>query len=441
MTYSPTPYQREIAAAVARDALARRGGIFTVEIPLGAGVSELASQLEMLLMSVDVNVGGDLLRVAPSQAAEVKDRLVARLRGGALNGLWRTAPQDVWLGRARVHYATHNEIANTRGNFSLIQVVDAHLLDADTLERARSLAEASNAAAVFYGRPWNGATPFEQLKVANRRSAAPGGGSLHIRVSLDRAEEQLPGYAARVAQVRARLGNEHPEFITAYELRPVTSERAFSCEQLHSLFGGCRPRKTVLGAPLVASVVITRLPASGSTLLRSASATAVATVAEYAPDGLRVVDHRWIEAADPPTLTRAIARFTSSSWRCERVIVRPAARDGAEQARRLLDSQLGSRRVVWIDGPPASRSAEVSGLLAAVMTGRLSLYAMDSSPEYRMLRHEVENALLRMGNGRGLSLATDADAEGFLEGLLLLASSGAELGAERAQLAPEALAS
>ncbi len=441
MDKTPTPYQREIAAAVAKDALAKRGGIFTVELPLGAGVSELASQLEMLLMSIDVNAGGALLRVAPSEAASVKDRLVAHLRGGVLDGLWRAAPNDVWLGRARVHYATHDELPRTRGAFSLIQVVDVHLLDAHGLEHAQRLAADSGATAVFYGRPWNGETPFEQLKVANKRSTAPEGGPLHFRVCLDRAMEELPGYADRVAQARARLGDEHPEFASAYALQPVTSERAFSPDRLHALFGGSRPRRAVAGGALVASVMITRLPAAGPALLGPASATAVATVAERTPDGLRVVDHRWFEAADGAALARAVARFTSRTWRCGRVVVRPAGGLRAEQVRRLLDDLLGAQRVIWLDGPPASRSAEVSGLLATVMTDRLSVYATDGSPERRMLRHETERASLRTGAGRGLDLAQDGAGEGFLEGLLLLARYGAEQGAERVRRAPEALAS
>ncbi len=394
-TPTPTLYQREIAAAVARDALARRGGVFTAELPLGAGVRELAAQLEMLLMSVDVNAGGALLRVSSSEASAVKDRLVDHFRSGALDGLWRSSPEDVWLGRARVHYASHKQLADIRGAFSLIQVVDAHLLDSDGMERAQRLAAASNATVVFYGRPWNGATPFEQLKVANKRSTAPGGGPLHFRVSLDRAEDELPGYSDRVAQARAQLGHDHPEYAAAYELRPIASEQALSPKQLHALFGGGRARKAALGAPLAASVVITRLPASGPDPLRPAAATAVITVGEQAPDGLRVIDHRWAQAADAGSLARSIARFTSHVWRCGRVVVRSTAKSDARQAKRLLHDHLGARRVIWLDDLSVSRNAVVSGFLAAALTGRVSLYATDGSPEHRTLRRETEGALLR----------------------------------------------
>ena len=438
---TPTPYQREIAAAVAGDVLHERASVFTVEMPLGAGVRELASQLEMLVMSVNVNAGGSLLRVAPTEAALVKDRLVAHLREGALNGLWSSTAENVRLGRARVRYVTHEQLPTVRGSFSLIQVVDAHLLNHAGLERIRLLAAASGATAVFYGRPWSGETPFEQLKVRNKQSQASGGGPLHFRAPLDRVIAELPDYADRAAKARRTLGPEHPEYTTAYELRPVTAGRAFPVEQLHSLFSGRRARRAVTGGEVVASIVLTRLPEPGAALLAPASATAVVTLAERAPDGLRVIDHRWLETVDAASLARAIARFTSKTWACARVTVRPQAGRAAGQVRRLLDSELGARRVIWLDDPPVARSAEVSDLIAAVLTGRLSLYAMDGSHEYRMLRHEVESASLRLGDGRGLDLAMEGPREGFLEGLLVLAHYGAERAQERNGALPAALAS
>ena len=448
MNIAPTPYQREIASAVAADALHGRGGLFTAEIPLGAGVSELAAQLDLLMMSVDVAGGGDVLRAAPSEAAAVKDRLVAHLRNGALDGLWAAETGAVRLGRARVHYAPHDKLPALRGPFGFIQVTDAHLLDGAQLGCVVRLAAESGATALLYGRPWNGATPFEQLKADNRRATSAAGGPLHFRVPLERAEAELPGYAGRVAEARERLGESHPEFAAAYELRPIAGPQAFAPEQLRALLSGGLPRRAALGGALAASVVFTRLPEPGLGPLFApiapapAPATAVVTVGERAPGGgLRVVDHKWLEAQDAAGLVRAAARYTSESWECARVVARSTAGRASEQARRLLEKELGARRLIWAAGRPAERSAEVSSLLAAAGTGRLSLYATDCSYEHRMLRNELERAALRPGAGRGLELAIDGGAEGFLEGLALLAHYGAGECAERAAPPPVALAS
>ena len=85
---TPTTYQREIATAVTSDVLQQQGSVFTVEMPLGAGVNELASQLEMLVMSVNLNAGGALLRVVQGGQPDARQRLVSHLRAGSLKGLW-----------------------------------------------------------------------------------------------------------------------------------------------------------------------------------------------------------------------------------------------------------------------------------------------------------------------------------------------------------------
>ena len=58
--------------------------------------------------------------------------------------------------------------------------------------------------------PWSGATPFEQFKVVNKQAQTLDGHVRHFRVTLERAEDELPGYAERVASARASLGEGHP---------------------------------------------------------------------------------------------------------------------------------------------------------------------------------------------------------------------------------------
>ena len=204
---TPTGYQREIAAADAADMLNGRGSVFTAEAPLGAGVRELASQLEMLALSVNAQAGGSLLRVVSGDEFGVKERLVESLRGGALRGLWSDEGASARLGRASIRYAEPGQLEGLAGRFELAQALDAHLLNADAVARLQAMA-AAGATVVLYGRPRDGATPFERLKVANRESEAAAG-RRHFRVPLERAEAELPGYAARVAAAREELGAAH----------------------------------------------------------------------------------------------------------------------------------------------------------------------------------------------------------------------------------------
>lgn len=433
---TPTTYQREIATAVASDLFRQGGSVFTVEMPLGAGVGELASQLEMLVMSVNVNAGGALLRVAPGGQPDVKDRLVSHLRAGSLRGLWSDARACVRLGRAEVRYAAPEDLAHLGGHFELVQAVDAHLLGPAEMARLREMADASGATLVLYGRPWNGATPFERMKLTNKEAAAAGMPRRHFRVPLERAEAELPGYAERVEIERERLGSIHPEFETAYALRPVsTGAAAFPRERLRTLFGTGGPRRLAVAGRLTASVVVTQLPAHDT------PGTAVVGVASRAGGGLRVLDHKWVEAPDLETLVAGIKRFVEKTWPCERLLVRTRAPrdDGAMKS--LLENGLKPGCVQWSPDTARQHERESSAVVAGALTGRLALYEPDDSPEYRALRREMEWAVLRLGEGRGFTVAVEGRDEGFLEGVSMLANEDAEQAGEQQMAFPMAIAS
>ncbi len=436
---TPTTYQREIAGAVASDVFGQRGSEFTVEMPLGAGVSELGSRLEMLVMSVNVNAGGASLRVVPEAQAGVKGRLLSHLREGSLKGLWSDERACVRLGRAQVRYATPEDLERLDGRFELVQAVDAHLLSPAEMSRLREIARDSGATLVLYGRPWNGRTPFEQSKIANREAFAAGGVRRHFRVSLDRATAELPGYAGRVEVERGRLGETHPEFETSYALRPVfAGAPAFPRERLRALFGTGGPRRLGEAGPLTASIVVTQAPETGAA--PETRAIAVVTVASRATGGLRVLDHKWTEAADAPSLVAGIKRFVERTWPCESLLVR--TRPGnASQVKGLLEHSLNPGCVRWLPDTSRQRESESSAVTAAALTARLSVYAPDGSPEYRALRREMDWAVLRLGETRGFVVAVEGQDEGFLEGVSMLANEDAEQAGEQQMAFPIAIAS
>jgi hypothetical protein len=434
---TPTRYQQEIATAVTTDLLQQRGSAFTVEMPLGAGVNELASQLEMLVMSVNVNTGGALLRVVPGGQPDVKARLVSHLQTGSLKGLWADDRACVRLGRAQVRYAAPDDLARIDERFELVQAIDAHLLSAAEMARLREMADASGATLVLYGRPWNGDTAFERMKLANKEAADAGAPRRHFRVPLECAEAELAGYAERVEAERERLGAAHPDFVTGYELRPVTSHTsAFPRERLRTLFGTGGPRRLGVADRLTASVVVTRVAGDVDP-----PATAVVTVASRAAGGPRVLDHKWLEASDLEALAAGIKRFTEKTWPCEGIVVRTRTPGDVDAMRGLLESGSKPGWVRWFPDTARQRERESSAVVAAALTGRLALYAPDGSPEYRALRREMEWAVLRLGEGRGFAIAVEGQDEGFLEGVSMLASEDAEQAGEQQMSFPIAIAS
>ena len=108
--------------------------------------------------------------------------------------------------------------------------------------------------------------------------------------------------------------------------------------------------------------------------------------------------------------------------------------------RSLLERSVGFAPIAWVRADVASDARRLSDLLAAVHTGRLTVYRGDGSIEHRMLRHELEAASVRYGSGGLLQVELPAGDEGFLRGLTLIARTGASARRPR-ELAETALAS
>ena len=194
-----------------------------------------------------------------------------------------------------------------------------------------------------------------------------------------------------------------------------------------------------------AALVVTRLPTRASVGKADLGwdapahgATAVVTIAEDAPGALRVIEHRWLEAPDAQALAQGIAEVVGETWGCTHVIAdapgaSPAA---ASQLRHLLARALGDPRASWTTGTEHEASAQALGLMAAAHTGRVRLYRADGSPEYRILRHEIESASAAFAAGGHVSVELPSADEGFLRGLLLLADPPGHTAAVAAE--PEA---
>jgi hypothetical protein len=427
-----TIYQNEIARAVLHSILHDQGDLFTVEIAHGGGARELSTQIEMLLMSLHVNDGVTLLKIAPETTENATARLEGQLRQSSLQGLWSTHAHTVQLGRSQVRFLSPDELT-TQAAFGeptvgLIEVSEAQRIDPNAFaQRIQPIAAASGATTVVYGTPWNGETWFEQLKQRNREREVTDGIRRHFRVTWEQAAKALPGYAEEAERERVRLGEDHPSFQTAYALRPVPAQSTLLSHTQQRALEGLFPRQHVPAptAHTLASVVVTRLAEPSS---------AVVTIAERTPEGtgLDVVEHRWLQSSDGETLAKRIAKVAGETWGCEHILIDAHGASSEEKA--TLDLGLShsldmgatgdSDRLIWAPEDPAWDSRSALELIAATNRGGIHLYSADGSPEYRALRREIEAAQASYGLTGLLAIHQPPGEEGFLRGLTLL--SGAE---------------
>ena len=443
-----TNYQSEIARAVLDSVLNNRGLTFTVELPRGGGVRELSAQVERVLLTLHVNDGASLLRVAPPGASDTRDRIVGSLSRGALQGLWSAERKSVRLGRSTLRYLSTDELGPaltaSADGLGLIEVADAHLVPEETYDGwILPLVEGAGATTVLYGQPLNGETRFELTKLRNREAEERDGIQRHFRVCADAVAEELPGFASELAEARARLGEGHPEFQSAFMLRPtIAATPLMAGERLAGIEDGQRMHHGDDATSVVASVVATRLPDSATSivaLLGRAGASAVVTVAQRtASGGLRVVDHRWIEAIDAASLARRTAKVLSE-WHPERTVADDRTGHG-EEFRAALQQALGFLPLAWVRRDDASESRRLSDLLGALHTGRLTTYRFDGSVEHRALRREMSEAVMSHTADGLLRLTVPSCDEGFLRGLMLLVRTTAAV-ASPVELVETALAS
>jgi hypothetical protein len=421
-----TTYQAEVARAVLDSVLNDRGLTFTVEIPRGGGVRELSAQIEHLLLTLHLNDGANLLRIAPPGSADTRERVVDALLEGTPQGLWAAERKSVRLGRSTLRFLTTDELgpALLQHGLGLIEVADAQLVSERVFDGwIRPLGDTARATTVLYGQPLNGETPFELTKQRNREAEVRDGLTRHFRVTHDEVGLAIPGFAREMADAKARLGAEHPDYQSAYLLRPtIAGTPLLSFDRVNAAESGSRIHEPTGTCDTVASVVATRLPDATQSpavlVTGSPSATAVVTIAERGSEGeLHVIDHRWVEAINAALLAKRVAKILNE-WQPTRTAAEDDTGHG-DDFREALTRAMGFTPIAWVRNSPSSAARRLSDLLAALHTGRLTTYRFDGSPEHRALRHELATAEIDYTDGL-LTTSVPTGQEGFLRGFMLI---------------------
>lgn len=412
------PYQREIGRAVLDSVRGRRGLTFTVEIARQGGKNEVSAQLGLLLLSLGIGYGGALVKAAPTfnpQALVSLRRLRDRVTEAGLGGLWRLDGGNIArLGRAQQAFLSASSAANVVGATAdlLLEIDEAQDVAPDKFfKEFRPMGAVGNATTVLYGTPWDGATLLETLAEENRELDARDGLRRRFRFDWEAVAACSPLYRAYVEAERERLGEEHPLFRTQYRLLPIAAgEGLFTRIQLARLQGEHpRLRDPQPGETYVAGVDVAGEPwgagewpsiTSGNAASPPGGRDAtVVTIGELhgAVNGsgaptVRVVEHyRW--AGEPHhALTPALADLLKRRWGCRRVVV-DATGLGTGVASALVKALGGAVEPFVFTA--ASKSRLGFDLLAAVNTGRVTLYAGDGSAEYAEFRREMELAQAR----------------------------------------------
>ena len=434
------PYQTEVARAVLDSVLHGRGGTFSVEIARQGGKNELSAQLEVLLLTLFMDRGGNLVKCAPTfrpQTLISMMRLKERLNDAGYAGFW--APEQgymVRLGRACQVFLSADRSANVVGTTAhiLLEVDESQDVDkAKYAKEFRPMGAATNVTTVLYGTAWDDSTLLEEVKQTNLELERRDGVKRHFRYDWEEVARYNPAYLDYVEAERQRLGEAHPLFQTQYCLVPIRGGGGFLSPSQRAQLQGSHPRQR---HPASGDIYVAGLDLTGEAeeaqdaalrALKPRQDSTVITIARLhfptADAVLRqpraeVVEHYWWTGRPHPQLYPQLVDLLKRVWRCRRVVV-DATGIGAGVASFLRDA-LGGSVVTPFVFTAASKSRLGFALLAAINSGRLKIYAADGSEEYRQFWLQIERTRSVFRPNQTMNFFVDP-AEGHDDFLMSLA--------------------
>jgi len=388
------PYQAEPARAILDSVINQRGLTFTVRMSRQAGKNELSAQLETALLSIaNAGVLGDrprsIVKTAPTlnpQARMSMRRLTDALRLAHVP--YEHDGPTVRIGDAFATVLSAEPNANVVGNTAglLLEVDEAQDVSADKYDKEfRPMCAAFNATTVLYGTAWSDADLLER----ERRNALTRCTVDGIRRAFDYdwltvSKHSTPS-AAYVLAERDRLGPQHPLFYTQYELRCVPGAgRLFSPDQLAQLHGE-HPRRTTppLGATIVAGLDLAGAgdnpDAHDRTVLTLGTVTHPSPAEPLPTNHAAVLHHITWRGTPHDALAAQILDLINNVWKPTALSV--DATGLGETIATLLARGAKRTTVTPVKFSRTTKSALGYGLLAAVDTGRLKVYAPDDSED------------------------------------------------------------
>lgn len=433
------PYQQEIAVAVLDSVLNRKGLTFSVEIARQGGKNELSAQLELLLLTFNIDKTLNLVKCSPTfkpQTVVSMLRLKERLDDAGYNGIWESEHgYIVRLGEARAIFLSAAESANVVGNTAhlLLEIDESQDVSKDKYSKDfKPMTTTTNCTVVHYGTTWNETTLLEEIKQTNLELERKDGIRRHFRYNWQEVAKYNPDYLAAVEAEKQRLGETHPLFLTQYCLLPLYGGGGFLSAQQRAQLQGHHSRKHEAdkGKIYVAGIDLAgEAEAIDDQQLRALKPRRDSTVITIVELDYSVVDqirkqpcvnivehYRWTGARHTE-LYQQMVDLLKRTWGCKKIVV--DATGVGQPVASFLQQALGSR-VVPFTFTAQSKSKIGFNLIAGINSGRLKMYAPDNSPEYQEFWAEMEKAKSQYRANQTMNFFVDP-AQGHDDFLISLA--------------------
>jgi len=405
------PYQQEVARAILDSVFGRKGLTFSVEIARQGGKNELSAQLELLLLTLFMAEPRNLVKCSPTfkpQTIISMTRLKDRLNDAGFAGIWvAELGYIIRLGNARAIFLSADESANVVGHTAhlLLEIDESQDVSQEKYTKEfKPMGATTNVTTVHYGTTWDDSTLLEEVKQTNLELEKKDGLKRHFRYDWQEVAKCNPDYLAYVEAERARLGDNHPLFLTQYCLVPIRGGGGFLSPQQRAQLQGehSRQHQPESGKVYVAGVDLAgeAEEEEGARLraLKPRQDSTVVTIGELdfpAGDGIqkqprvKVVEHYWWTGERHTSLYPQLVDLLKNTWSCKRVVV--DATGIGEPIASFLRQAMGSKVTPFVF-TQKSKSELGFELLAFINSGRLRIYQQDGSGDYQELMHQLERA-------------------------------------------------
>ncbi|MBN2186150.1 MAG: hypothetical protein JW732_01715 [Dehalococcoidia bacterium] len=439
------PYQNEVAKAVLDSIQNGKGLTFSVEIARQGGKNELSAHLEVLLLTLYMARGGNLVKCSPTfkpQTIISMQRLKERLDEFGYDGIYHTEMgYIITLGSAREIFLSAEESSSVVGHTAdiLLEIDESQDVSKEKYTKEfRPMGSSTNVTTIHYGTTWDDATLLEEIKQTNIELQNKDGIKRHFRFDWQEVARHNPAYGSYVEGEKIRLGENHPLFRTQYALLPISGGGGFLTRQQIVLMMGTHLRlkepqdRTV---PYIAGIdlagereetreeaLMAARPKQDSTVITIAQMeTAQHSRFLLAEPTLKVVEqYQWTGTPHSRLYPQMVDIL--KKWNCHRVLV--DATGIGQPVASFLRKELGSR-VHPFTFTQRSKSDMGFELLSFVNSGRLKLYKQDGSKEYKETMFQLEKARAQYRPNQTMNFYVDPQEghDDFLMSLALAAEA------------------
>jgi len=467
------PYQLEVARAVLDSVQHSRGLTFSVEIARQGGKNELSAHLELLLLTLYMAQGGNLIKCSPTfkpQTIISMQRLKERLGEFGFDGIYQSEMgYIIALGNARQIFLSAEPSSSVVGHTAdiLLEIDESQDVSKEKYSKEfRPMGSSANVTTLHYGTTWDDSTLLEEIKQMNLELEKRDGIRRHFRYDWQQVARYNPEYGKFVEAEKNRLGENHPLFRTQYDLLPVEGRGRFLSQQQIALMLGRHQRlshpednkvyiagldlageaeegMSLRGAPATKQSQGLATPSARNDAKRSRDSTVI-TIAELAPrplpnnEGrgvglplLRVVEqYQWTGMAHSQLYPQMVAILRN--WNCHRIVV--DATGIGQPVASFLRKELGSK-VKPFTLTQKSKSYMGFELLSFINSGRLKLYQQDGSHEHQEMMLELERARAQYRPNQLMNFYVDPQEghDDFLTSLALLVIGASDFRPRHAQ--------